>query len=391
MKKLSFPFLILALAISLPAFSDNGIPICEGFVESYQESWNPKTEPCFGTIEKKSGYWYEAQSKYDQRIIGEFYPSGRRKFLSFGTHPEDYVLVERDDKGKVISFISGSDSFYLRSFPRAFEGAIQADPNIFKSIWEGIERRKTWLLKIKSGKSKLPICEGPVIKWDKCFEMTRDECGNYIGEWSGGRKFGNGSEKKDNGSEFVGTYSTDGAKGIIDYHNGNTYSGDVKISCRSFNLHGQGVFRWSNGLTFESTWVDGYPMGMGTIKAPKDLKYRQDAYLNQYVRGLPIFNTKSCLQKTEDALIENLGVPNKFYAIEGKKYLSYNMSRDYNFQKETDYQYACTAYFDAVFTVVSGKVISVKDSNLNFGSKFNACSGKFDFSKIYLEDYGCYK
>jgi len=385
MKKLNFAILVLGLAITIEAFSDNGMPICEDVAAWRQEVWNPKTEPCFGTIEK------HVQTEYPQRIIGEFYPSGRRKFLNVGTNTEDYILIETDDTGKTIKFISGSDSQYLKNYPRTLEGAIQAEPDTFNSIWEGIERRKNWLYKVKSGMSKLPICEGPIRKWDKCFEMTREECGNYIGEWRAGKKYGKGSEKSLSGDRFDGEYKNDwDANGVVNYTSGNKYSGDVKIDCGKFRPNGQGVYS-ENGVTLSGSWVDDYPEGFLTLQYPKDPKFKYNAYSNQYVRGVPIFNTKSCLQKTEGEIIGNLGVPEKAYEADGKKYLSYNIRRDYNFEKESDYQYTCTAYFDAVFTVVSGKVVSARDSNLNFGSKFNACTGKFNLGKVYLDDYGCYK
>jgi len=263
--------------------------------------------------------------------------------------------------------------------------------DFFASVFDGIERRKKWLLNLKQGKSDLPICEGPIKKWDNCFEMTRTDCGDHIGEWRGGKKYGKGSTKGSFGESFDGRYLNDwDANGVVDYPNGSRFSGDLKITCK-FDPNGQGIYRWRNGDTVSGSWVDGYLEGFATVRYVKDPRFKHDTFANQYVGGVPIFNTKSCLQQSEGKIIENLGVPEKTYEADGKKYLSYKIYDDYNFQKKSDYQYTCTASFDTVFTVVSGKVVSARDSTLKFGSKFNECTGVFDFSNIYLERYGCYK
>jgi hypothetical protein len=370
MKNIKYITLVLALIFSTCAFGNNEMPFCEGIDKSFfARIWVPRKEACFGTKDDNK-----------QRYIGEFYPDDRRRMLYYKFDDDKFALSE-DKVGRVLSYYD----------PNRPSNESNVGIDFFASVFDGIERRKKWLLNLKQGKSNLPICEGPIKKWDNCFEMTRTDCGDHIGEWRGGEKYGKGSTKGSFGESFDGKYLNDwDANGVVDYPNGSKFSGDLKITCK-FDPNGQGIYRWRNGDTVSGSWVDGYLEGFATVQYVKDPKFKHDTFANQYVRGVPIFNTKSCLQKREGEIIENLGIPEKAYEADGKKYLSYKIYDDYNFQKKTDYQHTCTASFDTVFTVVSGKVVSARDSTLKFGSKFDACTGKFDFSNIYPERYGCYK
>ena len=91
----------------------------------------------------------------------------------------------------------------------------------------------------------------------------------------------------------------------------------------------------------------------------------------------------------EEMIVEKLGVPANFYKVGNKKFISYSKKFDYNFGNNSKFSNECFISLNITLSILSGKVVDAKASELSFGKTFDQCTGKFT-TAYNLGDYGCY-
>jgi hypothetical protein len=79
--------------------------------------------------------------------------------------------------------------------------------------------------------------------------------GNYVGEWDGENRHGQGRHAYLNGDVYEGQFVRDqrSGYGIYYYASGEVYRGEWKNDL----MHGKGEIKMSNGKTVSGTWVEG--------------------------------------------------------------------------------------------------------------------------------------
>ena len=329
------------------------------------------------------------------RHFREYQPSGEHVRLT--GNRTDYLLTWHPNNGEFDSCGSliqrqQAPEFWLDSFcsPKARGGrrvmmADEPDSEDVARFFDALERRKNWLLNLRVGKSNLPICENSMHKgtWNGCFEQTRYYGEVYTGEFgNGGRKYGNGSSVS-RGETFTGKYDGNSAAGILDYKNGQVFKGNIFINKGRFVRSGKGIFQWQNGDTLDGVWKDDYPNGQMTLTQSSGRVTRE------FIDGVPVFDPNMCLGKTENQIVELLGIPDKFYQAGQVKYLYFTKTFDYNFKNFTEDKYGCTISFDMVFSLVAGKAVSVKKSEFRFGKNYKSCTRSSDWALYFWKHITC--
>jgi hypothetical protein len=328
------------------------------------------------------------------RQIREYQPSGEHLRLTgdrtnylLSWHPDDaeyggcgsLIQREKHTRYKIDEFCS----------PKAVGGrrvmmADESDSADVVRLFDALERRKNWLLNLRVGKSNLSICEDSMNRgtWNGCFEQTRSYGEVYTGEFRNGKRYGNGSSVSGGGT-FTGKYDGNSADGILDYKNGQVFKGNIFINTGNIERSGKGTFQWENGDTLDGVWKDDYPNGQMTLTQSSGRVTRE------FIDGVPVFDPNMCLGKTENQIVELLGIPDKSYQAGQVKYLSFAKTFDYNFKNVTDYKYGCTISLDMVFSLVAGKTVSVKKSELSFGKNYKSCTKSFDWGQYFWKHITC--
>ena len=111
------------------------------------------------------------------------------------------------------------------------------------------------LFSITTNAYALPECPKDLSKiWDKCFSTFTTASGNqYVGEWKDGKKHGQGTFTRADGSQWAG----------------EEYIGEWKDD----KPNGQGTYTYADGEQYVGEWKDGKPNGQGTYTHTNGDKY----------------------------------------------------------------------------------------------------------------------
>jgi hypothetical protein len=121
--------------------------------------------------------------------------------------------------------------------------------------------------------------------------MGRD---TYIGEFSQGKKHGNGFYQWASGAIYYGSWVNDHIEGNgkYFYENGNRYEGGMHDGDRS----GIGIMYYANGDRYEGGWVEGLRSGEGTMTWASGRKLK-----TRFAKGERIYGERLSPEFSEDA------------------------------------------------------------------------------------------